>query len=84
MAIVSEALHSKVEGGSYEIVVTPAPANTFMDIGAVATSSVTAARKRKGRGKGNHVARDERKRQRRAAFLLTTQGNTDTDTEAGT
>ena len=51
-----------------------------VDIGAVATSSATAARKRKGRGKGNHVARDERKRQRRAAFLLTTQA----DTEAGT
>ena len=55
-------------------------ANTGVDIGAVATSSVTAARKRKGRGKGNHVAQDEHKRQRRAALLLTTQGNT----EAGT
>ena len=33
--------------------------------------------KRKGRGsKGNNVARDERKRQRGAAFLLTLQDNT--------
>ena len=51
-----------------------------MDIGAVTTYSVTTARKRKGRGKGNHVAQDEHKRQRRAAFLLTTQENM----EAGT
>ena len=58
----------------------PPPANTSVDIGAVATSPVTAARKRKGRGKGTNVARDERKHQRRVAFLLTTQGNT----EAGT
>ena len=60
----------------------PTSANTCVDIGAVAASSVTVARKRKGRGKGSNVARDERKRQRRAAFLLTTQGNM--DTEAGT
>ena len=60
----------------------PTSANTCVDIGAVAASSVTVARKRKGRGKGNNVARDERKRQRRVAFLLTTQGNR--DTEAGT
>ena len=37
-------------------------------------------RKRKGRGSCNNVAKDERKRQRMAAFLLATQG----DTEAGT
>ena len=37
----------------------PSPTNTGMDIGAVTTSSVTAACKRKGRGKGNHVAQDE-------------------------
>ena len=53
---------------------------TGMDIGAVATSSATAARKRKGRSKQAHVAQDARKRQRGAALLLTTQGNT----EAGT
>ena len=47
---------------------------------AVTESSATAACKRKGRGKANHVAKDERKRQRRAAFLFTTQGST----EAGT
>ena len=51
-----------------------------MDAGAVATSHVTVTRKRKWRGKGNNVARDERKRQRRAAFLLATQGNTEADT----
>ena len=50
------------------------------DSDAVTASSATAARKRKGRGKANHVAKDERKRQRRAAFLFTTQGST----EAGT
>ena len=42
---------------------------TGVDVEAVATSPVAAARKRKGRGKGSNVARDERKRQRRAAFL---------------
>ena len=51
-----------------------------VDIDAVATSSVIVARKRKGRSKQSRVAQDERKRQRRAALLLTTQGNT----EAGT
>ena len=51
-----------------------------MGIGAVATSSVTATRKRTRRSKHSHVVRDERKRQRRAALPPTTQG----DTEAGT
>ena len=51
-----------------------------MDIGAVATSSVTATRKRKGRGKCNHVAQDARKSRRTAALLLTTQDNTETGT----
>ena len=50
------------------------------EVTAALPSSATATRKRKGRGKHNHVARDERKRQRRAALLLTVQGNT----EAGT
>jgi hypothetical protein len=58
----------------------PTLANTGVDIGAVATSSATAARKRKVRGSCSHVAQDRRKRQRRAALPLTTQGNT----EAGT
>ena len=58
----------------------PPPTNTCMDISAVATSSVTAARKRKRRSKHSHVAQDACKRQRAAAFLLTTQGNTDTGT----
>ena len=44
------------------------------------TSSVTATRKRTRRGKHSHVVRDERKRQRKAASLSTTQS----DTEAGT
>ena len=56
------------------------PGNTSVDVGATAASSVTSARKRKGRGKHNREAQDERKRQRRAALLLTTQS----DTEAGT
>jgi len=47
---------------------------------AATASSVTAARKRKGRGKHSSVAQDERKRQRRAALLLATTG----DTAAGT
>ena len=47
---------------------------------AVTTSSVTATRKRARRSKHSHVVRDERKRQRRAAPLSTTQS----DTEAGT
>ena len=47
----------------------------------VATPLVAAARKRKGRGKHNRAAQDERKRQHRAALLLATQGN---NTEAGT
>ena len=46
----------------------------------VAKSSATAARKRKGHGRDNHVARDEHKRQRREAFLLTTQADTEADT----
>ena len=58
----------------------PPPTNTGMDVGAVATSPVTVARKRKARGSCSHVAQDERKRQHRAALLLITQGNT----EAGT
>ena len=58
----------------------PPPANSITDGGAVAASPVTATRKRKGRGKHNNVAKDERKRQRRAAFLLTLQDST----EAGT
>ena len=58
----------------------PPPANSVADDGAVAASPVTATRKRKVRGSCNHVAKDERKRQRRAASLLATQG----DTEAGT
>ena len=49
-----------------------------MDTGAVATSSATTARKRKVRGSCSHVAQDGRKRQRRAALLLTTQDNTET------
>ena len=53
---------------------------TGMDAEPVATSSVAAARKRKARGSHNRVAQDEHKRQRRAALLLTAQGNT----EAGT
>ena len=40
----------------------PTLANTGVDIGAVATSSATAARKRKVRGSCSHVAQDERKR----------------------
>ena len=43
-------------------------------------SPVTATRKRKGRSKAAHVGQEARKRQRRAAFLLTTKGNP----EAGT
>ena len=59
----------------------PAPTgDSCVDVGAVAKSSVTATRKRKGRSKHSSVAQDERKRQRRAALLLATQG----DTEAGT
>ena len=54
----------------------PPPANSVADDGAVAVSPVTATRKRKVRGKHNNVAKDERKRQRRAAFLLTPQDNT--------
>ena len=68
--------------GAPTVATTVATAVSGVDVGAVATSSVTIARKRKGRGKANNVAKDERKRQRRAAFLPTTQGNT--DTEAGT
>ena len=55
-------------------------ATPCMDIGAVATSSVTATRKRKGRSKQPHVAQDARKRQRVAALLLDTQDNTETGT----
>ena len=40
----------------------PSPASTGVDIGAVTASSATAARKREGLGKGNHVAQDEHKR----------------------
>lgn len=59
---------------------SPPPAKICVDIGAVATSSVTVARKRKARGGHNRKAQDEHKRQRRAALLLTMQGNA----EAGT
>ena len=58
----------------------PSPANTSVDVGAVVTSSGTVARKRTRRSKHSHVVRDERKRQRRAVLLSTTQG----DTGAGT
>ena len=51
-----------------------------VDVEPTAISPVATARKRRGRSKQAHVARDERKRQRVAALLLTTQGNT----EAGT
>jgi hypothetical protein len=50
------------------------------EVTAVLPSSATATRKRKGRGKRNHVARDERKRQRRAALLLTAHANTGAST----
>ena len=56
------------------------PANICAGIGAAATSSVNVARKRKARGSHNRKAQDEHKRQRRAALLLTMQG----DTGAGT
>ena len=55
-------------------------ANSVAGDGAVAESPVTATRKRKRRSKHSHVVQDEHKRQRRAAFLLNTQD----DTEAGT
>ena len=58
----------------------PPPANPVMDDDAVAAPPVAATRKRKGRGSSNNTAQNERKRQRHAAFLLATQG----DTEAGT
>ena len=54
----------------------PSPANTSVDVGAVVASSGTVARKRTRRSKHSHVVRDERKRQRRAAHLSTTQGDT--------
>ena len=50
------------------------------EVTAALRDATAAVRKRKGRGKANHVAKDERKRQRRATSLLATQGNT----EAGT
>ena len=53
---------------------------TGVDVEPAAMSPVAATYKRKGRGKGNNVARDERKRLRRANSLLSAQGNT----EAGT
>ena len=58
----------------------PPPANSAADGGTVAASPVTATRKRKARGAHNHVAQDERKRQRKAELLLTPQDST----EAGT
>ena len=58
----------------------PSPADAGVDVGAVITSPVTVARRRTRRSKHSHVVRDERKRQRRAALLPTTQG----DMEAGT
>ena len=53
---------------------------TDMGVGMVATSSATAARKRKGRSKQTRVAQNARKRQRVAALPLTTQGNTEVGT----
>ena len=50
------------------------------EVTAALPSSATATRERKGRGKHNNVARDERKRQRRAALLLATAGDTTTGT----
>ena len=50
------------------------------EVTAALPSSATVTRKRKGRGKHNNVARDERKRQRRAALLLATEGDTTTGT----
>ena len=58
----------------------PPSANSVAGDGAVAAPPVAATRKRKGRGKHNNGAKDERKRQRHAAFLLTLRDNT----EAGT
>ena len=55
-------------------------ANSATDADAGAASPVTATRKRKGRRKHGRDAQDERKRQLRAALLLTLQDNT----EAGT
>ena len=54
--------------------------DTHAPVELAATSSVAATRKRKARGSHNRGAQDERKRKRRAALLLTVQGNT----EAGT
>ena len=45
-----------------------------------ATAAIPAARKRKRRSKHSHVVQDACKRQRAAALLLTTQGNTETGT----
>ena len=58
----------------------PTSADTCMDIGAVAASSATGTRKRKARGSRNHVTRDEHKRQRKAALLLTAHANTGAST----
>ena len=54
----------------------PPSANSVADDGAVVAPPVAATRKRKARGAQYHTAQDERKRQRRAAFLLTLQDNT--------
>jgi len=54
----------------------PPTANSVAGGDAVAAPPVDATRKRKGRGTHSCVARDERKRQRRAALLLTLQDNT--------
>ena len=56
----------------------PPLANSATDDGAADAPSVTATCERKGRGSCNEVARDERKRQRRAASLLETQDGAET------
>ena len=69
--------HSAADGGAPEgVSQLPPSANSVAGDGTVAAPPVAATRKRKVRGSGNSVARDERKRQRRAAFLLTLQDNT--------
>jgi len=55
-------------------------ATADFDIGAVAASSATGTCKRKARGSHNHVTRDARKRQRKAALLLTAHANTGAST----
>ena len=50
------------------------PSSAWDDGDEGTASSATVTRKRKGRGKANHVAQHERKRQRSAASLLAAQG----------